>query len=88
MIAMTNIVDLRTHRELQRGRTCVEGRVAVVADLVALSSGIKEVVEKTVELDGPSPLHLEQAVQHLVDALHHLENAMGVLTEDGEWEPF
>ncbi len=85
---MTNIVDFRTHRELQRGRSPDEGRVAVVGDLVALSSGVKEAVEKTLELRDLSVLHTEQTVQHLVDALHHLEDAMNVLTEDGEWEPF
>ncbi len=85
---MTNIVEFRTYRKHQQEDAHAADRAAVVADLVALSAGIREAVEKTVELTGPSLHQLKRTVQHLVDALHQLENAANVLTEDGEWEPF
>ena len=85
---MTNIIELRTHAKHQKTAASDAERAAVVADLAALSAGIREAVQNTLELTGPSLLQLEQGVQHLVDALHQLENAMNALTDDGEWEPF
>ena len=63
-------------------------RAAIVADLVSLSAGVREVVEKTVDLTGPSLHQLEYAVQHLVDALSALQAASNVLAENGDWVPF
>jgi len=85
---MTNIIELRTHAKHHKTTGSEADRAAVIADLVALSAGIREAVENTLELSGPSLLQLEQGVQHLVDALHQLEHAMNVLTDDGEWNPF
>ena len=85
---MTNIIELRTRARHHKTAGSEAERAAVIADLVALSAGIREAVEKTVELSGPSLLQLEQGVQHLVDALHQLEHAMNALTDDGEWDPF
>ncbi len=85
---MTNVVELHSHPKRREPTTPAAERAAAIADLVALSAGIREAVEKTVELAGPSRLQIEQTVQHLVDALHQIENAMNVLAEDGEWEPF
>ncbi len=85
---MTNVVEFRSHPRHQRAATSAVERAAVVADLVTLAAGVREVVEKTVELSSPSLEHLERTVQHLVDALHQLEAAADVLTEDGEWAPF
>jgi hypothetical protein len=85
---MTNIIELGAHAKHQKTAVSEAERAAVVADLVALSAGIREAVEKTLELSGPSLLQLERGVQHLVDALHQLENAMNALTDGGEWAPF
>jgi hypothetical protein len=85
---MTNIIELGANAKHQKTAVSEAERAAVVADLVALSAGIREAVEKTVELSGPSLLQLERGVQHLVDALHQLENAMNALTDGGEWAPF
>ncbi len=85
---MTNVIELRAHGDHQRAKISATDRAAVVADLVTLSASIRDIVERTVELSSPSPLHLEQATQHLVDAHHQLEAAASVLSDDGEWTPF
>jgi uncharacterized protein YdgA (DUF945 family) len=85
---MTNIVELRTHPKHQKATTSAAERAAVVADIVTLTAGVREVVEKAVELSGPSLEQLERTAQHLVDALHQLEAAAEVLTADGECVPF
>jgi len=85
---MTNVIELRTHPTRQQEPSPAGDRAAVVADLVALAGGIREVTEKAVELSDASLLQIERAAQHLVDALQMLEAAANVLTDDGEWTPF
>src|SRR5215211_862573 len=43
---MTNIIELRTHARHHKTAGSEAERAAVVADLVALSAGIKEAIEK------------------------------------------
>jgi hypothetical protein len=85
---MANVVELRRHPKHPDAVAAIADRAAVVADLVALTAGIREVIAKTVDLSGPSPHRLKTSVQHLVDALHQLEAATNVLTDQGEWVPF
>ncbi len=85
---MTNVVEFSSHLQHQRVRSSAGSRAAVVADLAALSAGVQEVVEKTLDLTSPSLLQLEYAVQHLVDAFRSLEAATKVLTDDGDRVPF
>ncbi len=85
---MTNVVELNAHRQHQRTRNSAATRAAVVADLVTLSAGVQEVVGQTLDLTSPSLEQLEHVVQHLVDAVHSLEKAANVLTDEGDWEPF
>ena len=84
---MENVIQLRARRENRLPTISASDRAAVVADLVTLSAGIRDLVERTVELSRLSRLHLEQATQHLVDAHHQLEAAASSLTDDGEWTP-
>ncbi len=85
---MTNVLEFSSYLQHQRADNSAAGRAGVVADLVALSAGVRETVEKMTELTGPTPQQLKDAVQHLVDALSSLEAATNVLTEDGDWVPF
>ena len=85
---MTNVVEFSGHRQHQKATNSAASRAAVVAELVTLAAGVREAVEKTVDLTDPSLQHLEYALQHLVDALSSLEAATTVLTEDGGWVPF
>ncbi len=85
---MTNVVEFSSHLQHQRVRNSAAGREAVVADLVTLSAGVQEVVERTLDLTNPSLQQLEYAVQHLVDAFRSLEAATKVLTNDSDWVPF
>ncbi len=84
---MTNVVEFSSHLQHQRARSAANSRAAVVADLVTLSAGVQEVVEKALDLTSPSLQQLEYAVQHLVDAFRSLEAAAKVLTDDGDWVP-
>ncbi len=85
---MTNVVEFSSHLQHQRTRSSSASRAAVVADLVTLSAGVQETVERTLDLTNPSLPQLEYAVQHLVDAFRSLEAAVNVLTDDGDWVPF
>jgi hypothetical protein len=85
---MSNVIDLRSHPKHQHATTSAAERAAAIADLVALASGVREVVQRTIELSGPSQHQIEKAAQHLVDAHHQLEAAANVLAEDGQWVPF
>jgi hypothetical protein len=85
---MTDIIELHSHSARQRATASAAERTAVVAELVTLAAGVREVVEKTFELSSSSLEHLERTVQHLVDALHQLEAAADALTGRGEWAPF
>ncbi len=84
---MTNVVEVSSRLQHQRARSAANRRAAVVADLVTLSAGIQETVEKTLDLADPSLQQLEHAVQHMVDAFRSLEAATNVLTGDGDWVP-
>jgi hypothetical protein len=85
---MTNVVEFSSDLRHQRPKNSAASRAAVVEDLVALSTGVREAVEKTVDLTSPSLQQFEYAVQHLVDALGSLEAASAILTQDGDWVPF
>ncbi len=85
---MTNVVELNAHLQHQRTRNSAANRAAVVADLATLSAGVQEVVGQTLDLTSLSPDQLEYVVQHLVDAVHSLEKAANVLTDEGDWQPF
>jgi hypothetical protein len=85
---MTNVIQLHAHRENQPVTRSVADRTAIVADLVTLAAAIRDAIERTVGLSGPSTLQLEHAAQHLVDALQQIEAASKVLTSDGDWAPF
>ena len=85
---MTNVVEFSSRLQHQRARSAANRRAAVVADLVTLSAGIQETVEKTLDLADPSLQQLEHAVQHMVDAFRSLEAAAKVLTDDGDRVPF
>jgi hypothetical protein len=85
---MTNVVELNAYLPHQRTRNSAFSRAAVIADLVTLSAGVQEVVGKTLDLTSLSLEQLEYVVQHLVDAVHSLEKAANVLTDDEDWEPF
>ena len=85
---MTNVVELNSHLKHPRTGNSAATRAAVVADLVTLSAGVQEVVGQTLDLSSLSLEQLEYVVQHLVDAVHSLEKAANVLTDDEDWEPF
>ena len=85
---MTNVVEFSSHPQHPRARNSAVSRAAVVADLVTLSAGVQETVEKTLDLADPSLQQLEYAVQHLVDAFRSLETGAKVLADDGDWVPF
>jgi hypothetical protein len=73
---------------LLRFFAAIADRAAVVADLVALTAGIREVIERTINLPGPSPHQHEMALQQLVNALQQLEAATNALTDSRAWMPF
>jgi hypothetical protein len=85
---MTKVVEFSSHLQDLKAKNSVASGAGVVTDLVALSAGVREAVEKMAELTGLTPQQLKDAVQHLVDALSSLEAASNVLTEDGDWVPF
>ncbi len=62
---MTNVVELSSRLQHQKAKNSAVERAAVVADLVALTEGVRETVEKAVDLTGSSMFQLEHAVQHL-----------------------
>jgi hypothetical protein len=88
MDRMSNVIDLRSHPKHQHAIVSASERVTAIADLVALAAGVREVVQRTIELSGPSQHQIEKAAQHLVDAHHQLEAAANVLADEGDWVPF
>ena len=88
LVRMTNVVQLRAHLASAPATVSAADRAAVVANLLTLSAGIREVAAEAAGLPHLAPVQLERAIQHLLDALHHLEEAADVLTDGGAWTPF
>lgn len=88
LVRMTNVVELRAHLRSFPAASSAADRAAVVANLLTLSAGIREVAAEAAGLPHLAPVQLERAIQHLLDALHHLEEAADVLTDGGAWTPF
>lgn len=85
---MTNVIPFTSRlRQEPVAVPADEERAALAAELIELIGRVRETTERTAALSGPG-FQVEQAAQHLLDAVTALERAVDALTEDGEWVPF